>query len=127
LDLDGIVSCSVVSDPDLVTENFNDTGVLKESLIPAAQFWASEYNAGQLPPESLENLVIYELHVGSLGYPSTTPGTFTDAMAFIDKLVDLDVNAVELLPFCNSTAPPNGATALLCSSACRPVRAAATS
>jgi 1,4-alpha-glucan branching enzyme len=38
------------------------------------------------------------LHVGSLGFPSTSAGTFADAVAFVDKLVDLGVNAVELLP-----------------------------
>ena len=48
--------------------------------------------------QNIEDLVIYELHVGSLGYPSTASGTFADAMAFVDKLVELGVNAVELLP-----------------------------
>jgi 1,4-alpha-glucan branching enzyme len=98
LDLDGIVSCSVVSDPDQVTQDFDDTGIAKESLIPAQEFWASEYTAGKLPPQNIENLIIYELHVGSLGFPSTSSGTFADAMAFVDKLTDLGVNAVELLP-----------------------------
>ncbi|MGB7864998.1 MAG: alpha-amylase family glycosyl hydrolase, partial [Candidatus Sulfotelmatobacter sp.] len=98
LDLDGIVSCSVVSDPDQVTQDFDDTGIAKESLIPAQEFWASEYTAGKLPPQNIENLIIYELHVGSLGFPSTASGTFADAMAFVDKLTDLGVNAVELLP-----------------------------
>ena len=98
LDLDGLVSCSVVSDPDQVTSDFNDTGIKKEALIPAEEFWASEYTAGRLPPQSIEDLVIYELHVGSLGFPSISGGTFADAMAFVDKLVDLGVNAVELLP-----------------------------
>lgn len=98
IDLDGIVSCSVVSDPDQVTKDFNDTGIVKQSLIPSAEFWANEYSAGKLPPQNLDNLVIYELHVGSLGFPSTTPGTFSDAMEFLDKLVDLGVNAIELMP-----------------------------
>jgi 1,4-alpha-glucan branching enzyme len=98
LDLDGIVSCSVVSDPDQVTKDFNDSGVQKQTLIPEEQFWASEYNGGQMPPRNIEDLIIYELHVGSLGFPSTTAGTFADAMAFVDKLTDLGVNAVELLP-----------------------------
>ena len=97
-DLDGIVSCSVVSDPDLVTQDFDDTGIEKQTLIPEEEFWANEYTAGRLPPQNLENLVIYELHVGSLGFPSNLAGTFADAMAFVDKLVDLGVNAVELLP-----------------------------
>jgi 1,4-alpha-glucan branching enzyme len=98
LDLDGIVSCSVVSDPDQITADFNDTGIEKQTLIPQAEFWASEYNPARLPPGNLEDLVIYELHVGSLGFPSTAAGTFADAMAFVDKLTDLGVNAVELLP-----------------------------
>ena len=81
LDLDGIVSCSVVSDADLVTRDFDDTGLIKHSLIPEQEFWASEYTAGRKPPQNLQDLVIYELHVGSLGYPSTAAGTFADAMA----------------------------------------------
>ena len=98
LDLDGIVSCSVVSDPDLVTEDFNDTGVAKTTLIPKEQFWADEYTPGRLPPRNIEDLVIYELHVGSLGFPSQSAGTFADAMAFVDRMVELGVNTVELLP-----------------------------
>lgn len=96
-DLDGIVSCSVVSDPDLVTEDFNDTGIKKQTLIDSEGFWASEYT-GTKPPSNLQDLIIYELHVGSLGFPSTSSGTFADAMAFVDQLAQLGVNAVELLP-----------------------------
>jgi 1,4-alpha-glucan branching enzyme len=98
LDLDGIVSCSVVSDPDQVTKDFNDTGIVKQTLIPEDEFWASEYTNERLPPQNLQDLIIYELHVGSLGFPSTSGGTFADAMAFVDKLADLGVNAVELMP-----------------------------
>ena len=97
-DLDGILSCSVVSDPDQVTQDFDDTGIQKQTLIPEEQFWTSEYTGGQKPPQNIADLIIYELHVGSLGYPSTTAGTFADAMDFVDKLTDLGVNAVELLP-----------------------------
>lgn len=98
VDLDGIASCSVVSDPDFVTKDFGDTGVVKQTLIPAEDFWADEYTAGNLPPQDLNNLIIYELHVGSLGFPSISAGTFADAMKFVDRLGDLGVNAVELLP-----------------------------
>ncbi len=98
LDLDGIVSCSVVSDPDLVTRDFSDTGIAKQSLIPAEQFWANEYTPGKLPPQTIQDLIIYELHVGSLGFPSLSSGTFADAMLFVDNLATLGVNAVELLP-----------------------------
>jgi 1,4-alpha-glucan branching enzyme len=98
LDVDGIVSCSVVSDPDLVTCDFDDTGLVKQTLVPEEEFWACEYTPGRLPPRNLTDLVIYELHVGSLGFPSTSAGTFADAMAFVDQLTALGVNAVELLP-----------------------------
>jgi len=97
-ELDGIVSCSIVSDPDQVTFAFSDSGVAKQTLMPAEEFWANEFTAGNLPPEKLEDLVIYELHVGSLGFPETSAGTFADAMDFVDDLIDLGVNAVELLP-----------------------------
>jgi 1,4-alpha-glucan branching enzyme len=92
------VSCSVISDPDQVTHDFNDTGIEKETLIPEEEFWAGEFTAGPIPPQDMGDLTIYELHVGSLGFPSTASGTFVDAMAFVDKLTDLGVNAVELLP-----------------------------
>jgi 1,4-alpha-glucan branching enzyme len=98
LDLDGIVSCSVVADPDRVTQDFDDTGIDKQTLIPEAEFWANEYTPGLTPPLNIEDLVIYELHVGSLGFPSTSAGTFADAMAFVDALTSLGVNTVELLP-----------------------------
>jgi 1,4-alpha-glucan branching enzyme len=98
LDLDGIVSCSIVSDPDRVTEDFDDSGLAKRTLIPAAEFWQSEFSGGKTPPQNIQDLIIYELHVGSLGFPSTASGTFADAMAFVDALVALGVNAVELLP-----------------------------
>jgi 1,4-alpha-glucan branching enzyme len=97
LDLDGIVSCSVVSDPDRLTAEFSDTGIAKQTLVSAEEFWKDEYT-DQRPPQRLADLIIYELHVGSLGYPSIAAGTFADAMAFVDGLVDLGVNAVELLP-----------------------------
>lgn len=97
-DLDGDVSCSVVADPDRVTTDFLDTGLNKQSLMDAGGFWASEYSFGRMPPQRIEDLVIYELHVGSLGFGSTDAGTFADALDFVPKLVDLGVNAVELLP-----------------------------
>ena len=102
LDLDGIVSCSVVSDPDLVTKEFRDANVVKQSLIPADEFWANEMNPGNPLPQTIEDLVIYELHIGSLGFPSPAPGTLGEAMTFIDQLVKLGVNAVELLPMLES-------------------------
>lgn len=50
-----------------------------------------------LPP--VEEMVIYELHVGTFaGHAGTTPGTFDDAIARIPHLVELGVNVVEVLP-----------------------------
>ena len=97
--LDGTVSCSVVIDPDVVRRGFESTSPGGEpDLIPAAEFWATEFTLGLPVPTRLEDLVIYELHVGSLGFGKAGPGELSDALAFLDHLVDLGVNAVELLP-----------------------------
>jgi 1,4-alpha-glucan branching enzyme len=95
--LDGGVSCSVVIDQDVVREEF-EPSTDPPRLITDAKFWSSEFTP-QIPvPTRLTELVIYELHVGSLGYGRTDPGNLQDAMAFIPHLVSLGVNAVELMP-----------------------------
>ncbi|MBL7490902.1 alpha-amylase [Frankia sp. AgB1.9] len=96
--LDGTVSCSVVVDASPAAAF--GTG--------AVDFWADELDPAHPLPRRVEDLVIYELHVGALGFgeaaetedPSGDPkaGTFADAVAFVDYLADLGVNAVELLP-----------------------------
>ncbi|MEI6947396.1 alpha-amylase family glycosyl hydrolase [Paraflavisolibacter sp. H34] len=97
--LDGTVSCSVVTDPDVVRRKFASTRPgLTPDLIPAEEFWATEFTAGLPVPTRIEDLVIYELHVGSLGFGKETAGDLGDAIAFLDHLVELGVNAVELLP-----------------------------
>jgi 1,4-alpha-glucan branching enzyme len=97
--LDGTVSCSVVIDPDVVRKDFDSAPAGKKpDLIPAAEFWASEFTFGMPVPTRIEDMVIYELHVGSLGFGKAGPGNLGDAIAFLDHLVDLGVNAVELLP-----------------------------
>jgi 1,4-alpha-glucan branching enzyme len=97
--LDGTVGCSVVIDPDVVRRGFASTPAGAEpDLIPAETFWSAEFTPGLPVPASLADLVIYELHVGSLGFGKVTPGDLGDAIAFLDHLVDLGVNAVELLP-----------------------------
>ncbi len=97
--LDGTVSCSVVIDPDVVRRDFASTPPGEApDLIPADEFWTNEYTSSQLPPSQLEDLLIYELHIGSLGFGKTAPGNLTDALDFLDHLADLGVNAVELLP-----------------------------
>lgn len=97
--LDGTVSCSVVIDPDVVRRGFASTSPgAPLDLISAEEFWSTEFTSGLTVPTNLADLVIYELHVGSLGFGKTTPGDLSDAIAFLDHLVDLGVNAVELLP-----------------------------
>ncbi len=97
--LDGTVSCSVVIDPDVVRRGFASTpSQATPDLIPAEEFWATEFTPGLPIPTRLEDLIIYELHVGSLGFGKAGPGDLGDAIAFLDHLVALGVNTVELLP-----------------------------
>jgi 1,4-alpha-glucan branching enzyme len=97
--LDGTVSCSVVIDADVVRRGFASTpGGALPDLIPVEDFWANEFTPGTPVATSLRDLLIYELHVGSLGFGKATQGQLSDAIAFLDHLVALGVNAVELLP-----------------------------
>ena len=90
-DLDGPPSCSVVIDPGVV--------VLASGKTQTAEaFWADEFTAGRALPGRAEDLVIYELHVGALGFGKAGVGTLDDAIRFVDHLQKLGVNAVELLP-----------------------------
>jgi 1,4-alpha-glucan branching enzyme len=98
--LDGAVSCSVITDVDQVSTARNPRWGEKAGLIEvaAADFWSGI--APALPPtRRLEELIIYELHVGSLAMGRSGTGTFADAIRLLDShLVPLGVNAVELLP-----------------------------
>lgn len=96
-DLDGTVSCSVVIDQDVVRGEF-EPSTSPPLQINNEEFWTSEFTPGRPVPTRLEDLVIYELCIGSLGYPRTGPGTLADAVSLLDYLVELGVNAVELLP-----------------------------
>ena len=78
-------------------------------------------------PTRLRDLVIYELHIGSLGFDHAGPGNLGDALDLIDFLDDLGVNAVELLPMSEFSGSWPGATATLTTSPSSPARAAATS
>jgi 1,4-alpha-glucan branching enzyme len=95
--LDGSVSCSVVVDQDVVRREFEPAASPPE-LVSDEEFWRDEHRPDLPVPTRVEDLVIYELHVGALGYPRTGTGTLADAMVLLDHLVDLGVNAVELLP-----------------------------
>jgi 1,4-alpha-glucan branching enzyme len=97
--LDGAVSCSIVIDPDLIRRTFESPPRGSEpELISAEEFWANEFTPGLAIPSRVEDLVIYELHVGSLGFGTPGPGDIGDAIGFLDHLVDLGINAIELLP-----------------------------
>ena len=96
-DLDGTVSCSVIIDQDVVRREFEPT-TDPPQLISDDEFWSHEFTPGLPVPTRSQDLVIYELHIGSLGFGNAAPGTLADAMAFLDYLTDLGVNAVELLP-----------------------------
>ena len=65
---------------------------------PVEMFWRDEFNPKHPLPTALNDLVIYELHVGALGYGKPNPGTLDDAIALLDHLATLGVNAVELMP-----------------------------
>ena len=95
--LDGTKGCSVVIGLDTVAERFDATAVDAPQVTEAA-FWADEYTPGLPVPCRIEDLVIYELHVGALGPGSPAPGTLTDAMALLPHLSELGINAIELLP-----------------------------
>src|SRR3954468_23586562 len=65
-ELDGTVSCSVVIDQDVVRAGFEPASS-PPALITDEEFWASEFVPNRPVPSRPNDLVIYELHVGSLG------------------------------------------------------------
>jgi 1,4-alpha-glucan branching enzyme len=97
-DLDGTKSCSVVINPDTVTKYFQEPVWPEQEFIPEHEFWNHEFSWERPVPQRVEDLVIYELHIGSLGYGHDRPGNFEDAINLLPYLVELGVNAVELLP-----------------------------
>ena len=96
-DLDGTVSCSVIIDREVVRRDF-DPPAGQVVTVSADDFWSDEFSQAKPVPTRLQDLVIYELHVGSLGFAHSGPGNLQDALDLVDYLDDLGVNAVELLP-----------------------------
>jgi 1,4-alpha-glucan branching enzyme len=92
--LDGSKSCSVITGCD----SLRSADAADSPRVSREEFWQSEFVPGWVVPSRLEDLVIYELHVGSLGFGKATPGDLRDARALLDHLVELGINAVELLP-----------------------------
>lgn len=97
-ELDGSISCSVIIDPDTVTKELQEELLPQQEFISEEKFWQNEFHPNRTIPRCIEDLVIYELHIGALGYGQNRPGNFEDAINFIPYLVDLGINAVELLP-----------------------------
>jgi 1,4-alpha-glucan branching enzyme len=97
-DLDGGVSCSVVINPELVTKRFEEPLFPEMEFVSEDAFWSDEFVGGNRPPVVVEDLIIYELHLGALGFGHSGSGNLKDAIAHLDYLVDLGVTAVELLP-----------------------------
>ena len=93
-DLDGTVSCSLVLDPDTVLDGTDG----EEGAVEADDFWADEFHPDRPVPTRVEDLVIYELHVGALAPERADAGDLGDALGLVPHLVELGVNAVELLP-----------------------------
>lgn len=97
--LDGSKSCSLVVDPDRIELELEPPVNGRFKTQTPSDFWATELDRLHPLPTRVQDLVIYELHVGALGF-STSPkgGTLEDAIGFLDHLEELGVNAVELLP-----------------------------
>jgi 1,4-alpha-glucan branching enzyme len=93
--LNGVVSCSLVIDTEVVQADLNSGN---DRTISEDEFWRDEFNHATPFPYRVDDMVIYELHVGSLGFGEDRPGSLDDAIALLDYLVALGVNAVELLP-----------------------------
>lgn len=76
---------------------YDSSGANSIVYYPNAFDWQGDVRL----PVASSNLVIYEMHVGAFYDPtpaSGSPGKFTDAVAKLDYLAALGINAVELLP-----------------------------
>jgi len=96
--LDGTVSCSIITDPDLISSVFPLPVDGDPKMESTEDFWKQEFDPAKPLPGSIDDMVIYELHVGALGNTPGVPGNLQDAIDLLDYLVDLGINAIELLP-----------------------------
>ena len=100
----GVKSCSMVVDPERVCRPFREIDAAggdrfgrRRSGRPM-RILARRIRPHRPLPTRLQDLVIYELHVDGLGVGRNPRGMLDDAMALLDYLADLGINAVELLP-----------------------------
>ncbi|MEO1652975.1 MAG: alpha-amylase family glycosyl hydrolase, partial [Bacteroidota bacterium] len=98
-ELSGGVSCSVSLDLERVTRDFEVPvwPIPEADFIDKDEFWADEFSDRPLP-KRVEDLIIYELHLGALGPDHEGPGTLKEALEMLDHIEALHVNAIELLP-----------------------------
>jgi 1,4-alpha-glucan branching enzyme len=98
--LDGRPSCSVVVDPRRVEPypSAPSGQGAPASGQASSDYWADEFDPAKPVPRRVEDLVIYELHVGALNPTAKAAGTFADAIDLVPYLEELGVNAVELMP-----------------------------
>lgn len=97
--LDGVVGCSLVIDMEMVVAGLDDSS----QTISEDEFWRDEFCHGTPFPHRIDDMVIYELHIGSLGFGHDRAGNFDDAIKLLDYLTVLGVNAVELLPIAEAS------------------------
>jgi 1,4-alpha-glucan branching enzyme len=97
--LNGVVSCSLVVDTEVVSEERSDAS----QTISEDEFWKDEFHHATPFPHRIDDMVIYELHVGSLGFGTDRAGNLDDAIELLDYLTELGVNAVELLPIAEAS------------------------
>jgi 1,4-alpha-glucan branching enzyme len=105
--LDGTVGCSVIIDPEKIAWHFDERFENNE-LIPIDEFWNSEFEyevngeVTEAPPlpTRLKDLILYELHINSLGFGEARPGDFSDVMKLLEAgyFTELGINAIELMP-----------------------------
>ncbi|MDF3064944.1 MAG: alpha amylase catalytic region [Polyangiaceae bacterium] len=101
-ELDGVVSCSLVVDTEVVQAGLSYAPG-EGDTISEEEFWRDEFNHGTPFPHRIEDMIIYELHIGSLGFGEARPGNLDDAIALLDYLAALGVNAIELLPIAEAS------------------------
>ncbi|MBV9915872.1 MAG: malto-oligosyltrehalose trehalohydrolase [Solirubrobacterales bacterium] len=65
-----------------------------EGLRGPSRVWAPERAPGVFSPPALEDLVIYELHVGTF----SPEGTFEGAIPYLRGLAGLGIRAIEIMP-----------------------------
>jgi len=94
--LDGTKSCSLVVSTETVARDLLQGR--SQARVSDQDFWSYEFTPGLPVPSCIQDLVIYELHVGALGFGKNSPGNLEDAIALLPHLSALGVNAVELLP-----------------------------